>query len=68
MGAIWYYDKDGRGAFYRDGNNAYKDGKRIYWISEGNWYSDQSGRAERTFYESGKWLMDNTGTGQFYRD
>ncbi|RWK06523.1 hypothetical protein [Mesorhizobium sp.] len=64
---VWYYDKNGRPAFYRSGDNAYKDGNRIYWISGGNWYSNQSGPAERVLYESGMWLFDNSGTGQFYR-
>ncbi|SIR22259.1 hypothetical protein SAMN05421641_13120 [Paracoccus thiocyanatus] len=65
--AIWYYNRNGEPAFYRDGDNAYRHGKRLYWISGGNWYSNASGAARRELYESGKWLFDNSGTGQFYR-
>ncbi|MDS9468696.1 hypothetical protein RGQ15_14110 [Paracoccus sp. MBLB3053] len=65
--AVWYFDRNGTPAFYRDGDNVFKDGKRIYWISSGNWYSNASGPVRRAFYESEKWLIDDTGTGQFYR-
>ncbi|MDR5650985.1 hypothetical protein [Ruixingdingia sedimenti] len=64
---IWFYDKAGHAAFYRVGDNAYKDGKRLFWISGGNWYSNASGQARRAFYESGKWLINEQGVSEFYR-
>lgn len=67
MSVIWYYDKTGQPAFYRIGDNAYKDGERIYWISAENWYSSSSGFVHRAYYESEKWLFSSTGEGKYYR-
>lgn len=64
---VWYFDKGGRPAFYRVDDNVFKDGKRIYWVSGTNWFSNQSGRVRRELYESDKWLFDANGNGKYYR-
>ena len=64
---IWYYDKNGRSAFYRVDDDVYRDGRRIYWVSDGNWYSNEFGHVERVFYESGEWLFNNAGSNEYYR-